>query len=76
VTIDWGDGADPSKPDITPGRVRWDARRKAFQVLGSHKYRYGKTGLYTLKVTVHHTGIMPDLVITLPVRVKKVVKKK
>jgi hypothetical protein len=74
--IDWGDGTNPKHPDTSVGKVKWDARHKVFQVLGSHKYRYGKNGLYTVKVTVHHAGVIPDLIFTLPVRVKKAARKK
>jgi hypothetical protein len=76
VTIDWGDGADPKHPDKGVGKVKWDAKHKVFQILGGHKYKYGKNGLYTMKVTVHHAGVIPDLVITVQVKVKKAVHKK
>jgi hypothetical protein len=76
VTIHWGDATDAKHPDISVGKLKWDAKHKVFEILGSHKYKYGTYGHYRLWIVIHHDGIFPDLIIVVPVKVKKVVPKK
>src|SRR5262249_17371949 len=63
ATVHWGDGTPDEMVNITYNGVPLDDRQtNTFTVSGNHDYT--TNGAYTITVTIHHEGAVPDAIVT------------